>query len=144
MNLESFITAYGYPALGIGTLLEGGMVGMVAGEIAGSGGTRNVRADQVDASGDGLREQAEETRLGLLWQQSDFAKAWRWASDLGAVSIHPHWMLVSPDVVREAHARGLQVITWTVNDVGTMRDLVRQEVDGIISDFPERFQNATA
>jgi membrane protein DedA with SNARE-associated domain len=34
MNLESFITAYGYPALGIGTLLEGGMVGMIAGGLA--------------------------------------------------------------------------------------------------------------
>jgi membrane protein DedA with SNARE-associated domain len=34
MTLESFITAYGYPALGIGTLLEGGMVGMIAGGLA--------------------------------------------------------------------------------------------------------------
>jgi membrane protein DedA with SNARE-associated domain len=34
MNLESFITAYGYPALGIGTILEGGMVGMIAGGLA--------------------------------------------------------------------------------------------------------------
>jgi membrane protein DedA with SNARE-associated domain len=34
MNLEPFISAYGYPALGIGTLLEGGMVGMVAGGLA--------------------------------------------------------------------------------------------------------------
>src|SRR5512137_579319 len=34
MTLEAFITAYGYPALGIGTLLEGGMVGMVAGGLA--------------------------------------------------------------------------------------------------------------
>lgn len=34
MNLEPFITAYGYPALGIGTLLEGGMVGIIAGGLA--------------------------------------------------------------------------------------------------------------
>jgi membrane protein DedA with SNARE-associated domain len=34
MNMESFITAYGYPALGIGTLLEGGVVGMIAGGLA--------------------------------------------------------------------------------------------------------------
>jgi len=37
MSIESFITAYGYPALGIGTLLEGGMVGMIAGGLAHSG-----------------------------------------------------------------------------------------------------------
>ena len=34
MTLEAFITAYGYPALVIGTLLEGGVVGMVAGGLA--------------------------------------------------------------------------------------------------------------
>jgi membrane protein DedA with SNARE-associated domain len=34
MTLESFITAYGYPALGVGTLLEGGMVGMIAGGLS--------------------------------------------------------------------------------------------------------------
>ncbi len=87
-----------------------------------------------------VREQAEDARLGLLWQQTGFADAWRWAHDLGAVSIHPHWMLVSPDIVRAAHDRGLQILTWTVNDVGVMRDLVREEVDGIISDFPEHFR----
>lgn len=37
MTLEAFITAYGYPALGIGTLLEGGIVGMIAGGLAHSG-----------------------------------------------------------------------------------------------------------
>jgi membrane protein DedA with SNARE-associated domain len=34
MNLEPFISTYGYPALGIGTLLEGGVVGMIAGGLA--------------------------------------------------------------------------------------------------------------
>ncbi len=34
MNLEAFVTAYGYPALALGTLLEGGAVGMVAGGLA--------------------------------------------------------------------------------------------------------------
>lgn len=34
MDLEPLITAYGYPALAIGTLLEGGMVGMIAGGLA--------------------------------------------------------------------------------------------------------------
>lgn len=29
MDLEASITAFGYPALGNGTLLEGGVVGMV-------------------------------------------------------------------------------------------------------------------
>jgi membrane protein DedA with SNARE-associated domain len=34
MNLEVFVTAYGYPALAIGTLFEGGAIGMFAGGLA--------------------------------------------------------------------------------------------------------------
>jgi membrane protein DedA with SNARE-associated domain len=34
MTMELFIATYGYPALGIGTLLEGGVVGMIAGGLA--------------------------------------------------------------------------------------------------------------
>ncbi len=37
MNLEGFISAYGYPALAIGTLVEGGTVGMIAGGLANRG-----------------------------------------------------------------------------------------------------------
>jgi glycerophosphoryl diester phosphodiesterase len=78
-------------------------------------------------------------RLGLLWQRTEFEEVWAWARRLEAVSLHPHWMLISTELVDAAHARGLQVITWTVNDIETMRDLVRLGVDGIISDHPERF-----
>jgi len=78
-------------------------------------------------------------RLGLLWHQTEFSEAWQWARRLNAVSLHPYWMLVSADLVHAAHTCGLQVVTWTVNDVDRMRDLVRIGVDGIISDHPERF-----
>ena len=37
MTLEAFVSAYGYPALAIGTLLEGGTIGMVAGSLAHGG-----------------------------------------------------------------------------------------------------------
>jgi len=86
-----------------------------------------------------VRAQAAAARLGLLWQQTNFAQAWEWARRLDAVSFHPYWMLVSEDVVNEAHGYGLQVLTWTVNEVETMRELVRCGVDGIISDHPECF-----
>jgi len=86
-----------------------------------------------------VRERDASARLGLLWQHTEFAQAWEWARQLDAVSVHPYWMLVSEDVVNEAHGHGLQVLTWTVNEVETMRKLVRCGVDGIISDHPQRF-----
>ena len=86
-----------------------------------------------------LRDQAADARLGVLWQQSDFSDAWRLAEELGAESIHPHWLLVSSDVVTTAHDRRLRVLAWTVNAVEDMRELVGLGVDGIMSDYPERF-----
>ena len=86
-----------------------------------------------------VRARASEVRLGVLWQRTDFAEAWDLAAALGAVSIHPHWMLVSPEIVQAAHRRNLQVLVWTVNEVEAMQCLGQYGVDGIMSDFPERF-----
>lgn len=90
-----------------------------------------------------VRERDTAAQLGLLWQRTELTQAWEWSRRLDAVSFHPHWMLLSAEVVGEAHARGLQVLTWTVNEIETMRDLVRIGVDGIISDHPERFSLVT-
>jgi glycerophosphoryl diester phosphodiesterase len=80
-----------------------------------------------------------DARLGLLWQGPSLEGAWPAARTLRAWSIHPHWALASADMIATAHAVGLRVLAWTVNDVQVMRDLIARGVDGIISDFPERF-----
>jgi glycerophosphoryl diester phosphodiesterase len=46
--------------------------------------------------------------------------------------------VVTPRFVVAAHARGLDVHVWTVNDAGEMRELVDMGVDGIITDRPDR------
>lgn len=46
--------------------------------------------------------------------------------------------VVTPHFVQAAHARGVDVHVWTVNDEATMRDLVAMGVDGIITDRPDR------
>jgi glycerophosphoryl diester phosphodiesterase len=86
-----------------------------------------------------VRAEASDARLGVLWQSPDLDAAWAAAQELRATSIHPYWMLASPQVIETAHARGLEVLTWTVNDVAVMRTLVEHGIDGIISDFPTRF-----
>ena len=91
-----------------------------------------------------VREQSNAACLGLLWQHTDFAEAWTWVERLRAASLHPHWMLISADVVQIAHHRGVDVLAWTVNDVAAMEQLVAHGVDGIMSDFPERFSLVAA
>ena len=44
--------------------------------------------------------------------------------------------LATARYVRQAHARGLPVDVWTVNDEATMHDLIGIGVDGIMTDAP--------
>ncbi len=46
--------------------------------------------------------------------------------------------VVTPHFVRAAHARGVRVDVWTVDDAEQMRTLVKMGVDGLITDRPDR------
>ena len=57
---------------------------------------------------------------------------------LGAYSLNLSKRLVKPDLVDEAHRRGLKVFVYTVNepdDIQRMRDI---NVDGIFCNYPDR------
>lgn len=52
--------------------------------------------------------------------------------------------LVTRELVAHAHAGGVQVHVWTINDAEQMRELLALGVDGIISDFPGRVAEVIA
>ncbi|MDF2178941.1 glycerophosphodiester phosphodiesterase [Aliiglaciecola sp. CAU 1673] len=45
--------------------------------------------------------------------------------------------VVSEKLLADAHAKGMKVHVWTINDPWDMQDLIRLGVDGIISDRPD-------
>lgn len=49
----------------------------------------------------------------------------------------PHYRLVSKGLVSTAHDQGIKVIPWTVNETRLFRKLIRLNVDGIITDYPD-------
>jgi len=58
-----------------------------------------------------------------------------------ALQIPESWQgqpLVTPESVRTAHAVGLEVHVWTVNEPQDMERLLDIGVDGLMSDYPER------
>jgi glycerophosphoryl diester phosphodiesterase len=50
----------------------------------------------------------------------------------------------TPEMVREAHERGIAVVPWTVDDQATMASLIDAGVDGLITDYPDRLRTLMA
>jgi len=49
----------------------------------------------------------------------------------------PYFRLLDTLQVEAAHALGMRVIPWTVNDEETMLELITMGVDGLITDYPD-------
>lgn len=64
---------------------------------------------------------------------------------VGADIVSPRYQLVTGrPYVDRAHALGLQVIPWTVDDAATMRALIADGVDGLITDYPTLLRGVLA
>ena len=62
----------------------------------------------------------------------------------GCAAWSPFYRDLTEETVAEAHALGLRVVVWTVNEVDDMLALARLGVDGIITDYPDRAIEALA
>ncbi|MDA9218161.1 glycerophosphodiester phosphodiesterase family protein, partial [Schleiferiaceae bacterium] len=51
----------------------------------------------------------------------------------------PSYELVTPELISWCHFRQIAVIPWTINDLEAMQNLVDMGVDGVISDYPNKF-----
>lgn len=51
----------------------------------------------------------------------------------------PHFSLVTDELIKSCHQRGIKVVPWTVNELPDMQRLKANGVDGIISDYPNLF-----
>lgn len=76
-------------------------------------------------------------QLGILFE-GDAETALARERDFDAYSIHPSMEQVNSELVTEAHAVGIKVLVYTVNepeDIAAMQALC---VDGVFSDYPDR------
>jgi glycerophosphoryl diester phosphodiesterase len=51
----------------------------------------------------------------------------------------PEYKMVTEDLVKKCHEQNIKIIPWTVNDKETMDRLKTLGVDGVISDYPNLF-----
>jgi glycerophosphoryl diester phosphodiesterase len=51
----------------------------------------------------------------------------------------PAYQLVNTTVISNCHAKGIKIVPWTVNDKAKIDELKKMGVDGIITDYPNLF-----
>ncbi len=75
------------------------------------------------------------SKAGLADSYNPPMQALQVPENLGALQV------VSKDFVEAAHRRNLKVHVWTINETADMQRLVEMNVDGIMTDYPDRLLN---
>lgn len=87
-----------------------------------------------------LRALAPDARVGLLISSRYPIRILERARELGAEAIHPEASVVSEALVDDAHAAGLGVYVFTVDDPDEMQRLLALGVDGLFTNHPDRMR----
>ena len=76
--------------------------------------------------------------------QRDYASVPALVKAAGCRTWSMFWRNLTPELVKEAHAIGIEVLPWTVDDPVDMARLIDMGVDGIITDYPDRLREVMA
>ena len=75
--------------------------------------------------------------IGVLTETNlDLALAF--AETINAKAIHPYYHLLNPENTKEIQQKGFLVLPWTVNIEEDIQKIKSYQVDGIITDFPDK------
>lgn len=127
-------------------------VDVVLGAVRSAGKVDRVEIQSFDWRTLPLVHQAEPSiPLVALWDQQTWVPDSPWlagvnpavvtAPTIGAMTVDanicsPAYSMVDQAFVDRAHALGLKVIPWTVDDAATMRQQIADGVDGLITNYP--------
>lgn len=75
--------------------------------------------------------------IGVLTEE-DLDTALALAEKIKAYSIHPDYQLLNAENVKQMQEKGFLVFPWTVDKEEDIQKIKSYNVDGIISDFPDR------
>jgi len=76
-------------------------------------------------------------RTGILYVEGLY-EPWNYAATLRADALHASKYAVIPEWVLAAQAHGIAYHPYTVNEINELEKLVAMNVDGIITDYPDR------
>ncbi len=81
-----------------------------------------------------IRQIEPQVRLSALVTESPSVSA---LASQGSTVLSPRADLVTPTLLAQAHAHGVKVIPWTINEPEQMQRLISMGVDGLITDRPD-------
>ena len=82
------------------------------------------------------RKTASGSRVGLIsWWQGNMPVS----TAVAVVDVFWAAVILDPTLIRRAHNRGVEVVVWTVNSPKLMRLMLLLGVDGITTDYPNRW-----
>jgi glycerophosphoryl diester phosphodiesterase len=84
-----------------------------------------------------LHRQAPDLQLAFLVENMQGFEANLAKLDFTPAIYSPYYLFVNAGLVKKCRARGMRLVPWTVNDVKSMRRLIRLGVNGIITDYPD-------
>jgi glycerophosphoryl diester phosphodiesterase len=84
-----------------------------------------------------VRFHDKDLRIGVL-TETDLDLAIAFAKFIKAEAVHPHYHLLTAENTNKIKEKGFKVFPWTINDPSAITFVKSLEVDGIITDFPER------
>jgi glycerophosphoryl diester phosphodiesterase len=79
----------------------------------------------------------ENIRIGVL-TETDLDLAISFARFLKSEALHPDFQLLTKEYTAKIQQKGIQVFPWTVNETNDIHKMKSFQVDGIITDFPDR------
>jgi glycerophosphoryl diester phosphodiesterase len=86
-----------------------------------------------------LRARSRAAALAVLWETNSMAEAIRHMERVDARALHLRKDAATPNALEAAARRAVPVRVWTVNEPDDFTRLARARVEGIFTDFPERF-----
>lgn len=79
---------------------------------------------------------ASDVKCGFL-EESRIIDFGAYASKYGVEYVHPLYKCLTDDVFNEIKSNGISINTWTVNDEESVRFLVENNVNAVISNYPD-------
>jgi len=64
-------------------------------------------------------------------------KPWIYAKRMGIEAIHPLYYNISSNIIDCCHKNSIIVNVWTVNDKRAIEQMIANQVDTIITNYPE-------